>query len=113
MIETLTDRESEVLAHLAEGLTNREIAQRLVLSPETVKWYNKQIYQKLGAGNRTEAVTVGHRYGLLAGDARVAKRPFEYSYPRSCGCPAAGGLLCADRGPRRPAPSGRRPTAAR
>jgi len=65
MIEKLTERESEVLALLAEGLTNREIAQRLVLSPETVKWYNKQIYQKLGAGNRTEAVVVGRRYGLL------------------------------------------------
>lgn len=69
MIESLTDREREVLGLLAEGLTNREIAQRLVLSPETVKWYNKQIYQKLTAGNRTEAVAVARRYGLLEADA--------------------------------------------
>lgn len=68
MIESLTDRESEVLALLAEGMTNREIAQRLVLSPETVKWYNKQIYQKLGVGSRTEAVAIARRYGLLPGE---------------------------------------------
>ena len=68
----MTDRESEVLALLAEGLTNREIAQRLVLSTETVKWYNKQIYQKLGVGRRTEAVAVARRYGLLAAEEETA-----------------------------------------
>lgn len=65
MIDSLTERERDVLALLAEGLSNREIAQKLVISAETVKWYNKQIYQKLGAGNRTEAVAVARRYGLL------------------------------------------------
>lgn len=68
MIESLTDRERDVLALLAEGLTNREIAQKLIVSPETVKWHNKQLYQKLGAGNRTEAVALARRYGLLAAD---------------------------------------------
>ncbi len=68
MIDSLTDRERDVLALLAEGLTNREIAQKLVVSPETVKWHNKQLYQKLGAGNRTEAVAVARRYGLLTAD---------------------------------------------
>lgn len=68
MIESLTDRESEVLALLGEGLSNREIAQEMVISPETVKWYNKQIYQKLGVGRRAEAVAVARRYGLLEPD---------------------------------------------
>ena len=72
MIEPLTEREGEVLALLAEGMTNREIAQRLTLSPETVKWYNKQIYQKLGAGSRTEAVAIGRRYGLLEAEGEGA-----------------------------------------
>ena len=40
---------------LADGLTNREIADRLYLSHETVKWYNKQLYGKLGVSNRTQA----------------------------------------------------------
>ena len=71
IIEPLTDREKDVLSLLAEGLTNREIAQRLTLSLETIKWYNKQIYEKLGVGRRTEAVAVAQRYGVL-GDGQDA-----------------------------------------
>ncbi len=47
-IEPLTSREREILGLLADGLTNREIADRLYLSHETIKWYNKQLYGKLG-----------------------------------------------------------------
>ena len=54
-IEPLTEREQAILQLLADGLTNREIADRLFLSPETVKWYNKQIFGKLGVTNRTQA----------------------------------------------------------
>ncbi len=55
LAEPLTTRELDILHLIAEGLSDREIAQKLTLSPETVKWYNKQIYSKLGVRNRTEA----------------------------------------------------------
>ena len=55
LVEPLTQRERQILGLLADGLTNREIADRLYLSHETVKWYNKQLYGKLGVSNRTQA----------------------------------------------------------
>ena len=54
-IDSLTNRELDVLRLIAEGLSDREIAEELTLALETVKWYNKQIYSKLGVRNRTEA----------------------------------------------------------
>lgn len=54
----LTAREAEVLNLLAVGLTDAEIAERLVLSVGTVKWYNRQIYDKLGVRSRTQAAAV-------------------------------------------------------
>ncbi|ADP81384.1 LuxR C-terminal-related transcriptional regulator [Pseudofrankia inefficax] len=61
----LTQRELEVLGLVAEGLSNAEAAQRLVVSPETVKAYLRSIRSKLGVSNRTAAVTVARRSGLL------------------------------------------------
>lgn len=55
LVEPLTTRELDILHLIADGLSDREIAQRLTLAVETVKWYNKQIYSKLGVHNRTEA----------------------------------------------------------
>ncbi len=52
----LTSRESEVLKHLTNGLSDKEIANELSLSINTVKWYNRRIYAKLGVSNRTQAV---------------------------------------------------------
>jgi LuxR family maltose regulon positive regulatory protein len=63
--ERLSDRECEVLLRLAAGLTNREIADALVISPETVKKHTSSIYAKLGVGNRTEAVTRARELDLL------------------------------------------------
>jgi predicted ATPase/DNA-binding CsgD family transcriptional regulator len=68
MIEPLTARELEILRLIAEGLTNREIAQKLHLSPETVKWHNTQSFGKLAASNRTEAVAQARELELLDGD---------------------------------------------
>ncbi len=65
MLDPLTDREKEILRLLAEGLTNREIAERLILSLETIKWYNRQIYSKLDVNNRTQAVARSHELGLF------------------------------------------------
>lgn len=64
-VETLTPRELEVLRLLASGLGNKEIASRLEISEHTVKFHVASIMGKLGAGSRTEAVTVGIRHGLI------------------------------------------------
>jgi DNA-binding NarL/FixJ family response regulator len=64
-LEPLTDREMEVLALLAQGKTNKEIAAALVISERTVKFHVGSILGKLGAGNRTEAVTIAAQRGLI------------------------------------------------
>lgn len=53
--QALTSREEEVLALIAEGLTNQEIANRLIVSENTVKYHVQNIYSKLNVTNRTEA----------------------------------------------------------
>jgi NarL family two-component system response regulator YdfI len=63
--EPLTTRESEVLALLADGAGNREIATRLHISEHTVKFHVSSILNKLGATTRTEAVTRGYKEGLI------------------------------------------------
>ena len=62
----LTDREREVLDLVASGATNREIAERLFLSPHTVKEHTSSLYRKLGVRNRAEAVQKAQRLGLIA-----------------------------------------------
>jgi DNA-binding NarL/FixJ family response regulator len=64
-IEPLTPRELEVLALLARGQKNSEIAGRLFISERTVKFHVSSILAKLGAGNRTEAVALATRRGLI------------------------------------------------
>ena len=61
----LTEREREVLDLIASGSTNREIAERLFLSPHTVKEHTSAVYRKLQARNRAEAVQRAQRMGLL------------------------------------------------
>jgi DNA-binding NarL/FixJ family response regulator len=61
----LSEREREVLDLIADGATNREIAERLFLSPHTVKEHTSALYRKLGARNRAEAVQLAQRIGLL------------------------------------------------
>ncbi len=63
--QPLTPRETEILAMMAEGLGNKVIAARLGISEHTVKFHNASIFAKLGAGSRTEAVTIGLRRGLI------------------------------------------------
>jgi NarL family two-component system response regulator LiaR len=61
----LTDREQEVLSLLVEGLSNAEIAERLVISIATVKFHVRGILSKLGVSSRTEAVTVAWQENLI------------------------------------------------
>jgi predicted ATPase/DNA-binding CsgD family transcriptional regulator len=65
LTDPLTDREQEILACLAERLTNQEIATWLHLAEKTVRWYNSQIYSKLGVSSRAEAVAKANALGLL------------------------------------------------
>jgi LuxR family maltose regulon positive regulatory protein len=65
LVDPLTDREQEVLHLLAEGLTNKKIADRLIVAPSTVKQHLKNIYSKLDVHSRTEAVARGRDLNLL------------------------------------------------
>jgi DNA-binding NarL/FixJ family response regulator len=65
LVEDLTPRETEVLQLLADGLTNKAIAQRLGISDHTVKFHVNAVLGKLGAQSRTEAVVRASRLGLL------------------------------------------------
>ena len=66
VIEPLSERELEVLQLIAEGLSNREIAQRLVLSLNTVKGHTRKIYEKLGIHSRTQATAKARILGILS-----------------------------------------------
>lgn len=66
--DDLTEREREVLALLVDGLTNREIADRLYISDSTVKTHVSNILSKLGVATRTEAVSLALQKGLIKED---------------------------------------------
>lgn len=66
LIEDLTPRELEVLGLVADGLTNRAIAQRLGISENTVKFHLNAILGKLGAQSRTDAIVRATRLGIIA-----------------------------------------------
>jgi DNA-binding NarL/FixJ family response regulator len=63
--ETLTDREVEVLKQVATGNRNRDVAEKLFIAEETVKVHIKHIMEKLGATDRTQAVAIGVRRGII------------------------------------------------
>lgn len=65
LIESLTKREMEILGLLAQRLSNKEIANTLIISQETVKRHTSNIYQKLSVKNRRQAVASGYTLGLL------------------------------------------------
>lgn len=66
LVERLTRRETQVLELLADGMSNRAIAARLRISEETVKFHLAAIFGKLGASNRTDAVRLALRRGLVS-----------------------------------------------
>jgi ATP/maltotriose-dependent transcriptional regulator MalT len=65
LIEALTSREHDVLALVADGLPNRDIARVLAISEHTVKFHLASIFGKLGVSTRTEAVQRGLRVGVI------------------------------------------------
>ncbi len=77
--EPLSQRELEIIDLISAGLSNREIAERLFLSVDTVKWYNKQLFIKLGVSSRTQAVSVARQHSLLN---RSTSSPIEETHPQ-------------------------------
>src|SRR5262245_31648716 len=67
--ESLNPREQEILGFIASGMSNEGIAQRLVISLNTVRWYNKHIYSKLGVHTRTLAIARAIALGLASNPA--------------------------------------------
>ena len=61
----ITPRELEILALIAAGLSNREIAEKIFVSENTVKTHSSRVFDKLGARRRTQAVQLGKEFGLL------------------------------------------------
>jgi predicted ATPase/DNA-binding CsgD family transcriptional regulator len=83
----LSKRAVEILRLLAEGLSDREIAERLVMTINTIKWYNRQIYSILGVGSRTQAIARARELQLLDEDnagappAPTIRRPPKHNLP--------------------------------
>jgi predicted ATPase/DNA-binding CsgD family transcriptional regulator len=77
--EELNERALEILRLLADGLTDREIAERVVMTINTVKWYNRQIYGVLGVNSRTQAIARAHEWQLL--DETDAAEPAPKATP--------------------------------
>lgn len=65
LLESLTERELEILRQVARGLSNKDLADRLSLSTNTVKWHLKNVFEKLHINNRVQAVAVARHFGLL------------------------------------------------
>jgi LuxR family maltose regulon positive regulatory protein len=63
--QSLSSRETEVLQLIAQGLTNKEIAKKLVIAPSTAKRHTVNIYNKLGISNRAEATTKAYELGIV------------------------------------------------
>ena len=62
---SITRREMEILGLIAQGMSNREIAEKLFVSENTVKTHSSRVFDKLGAKRRTQAVQFGKEFGLL------------------------------------------------
>ena len=62
---SITRRELEILERIAQGMSNREIAEKLFVSENTVKTHSSRVFDKLGAKRRTQAVQFGKEFGLL------------------------------------------------
>lgn len=61
----ITKRELEILELIAKGMSNKEIAEKLFVSENTVKTHSSRVFEKLGAKRRTQAVQIGKELGLI------------------------------------------------
>lgn len=70
-LEGITDRESEILALITQGMSNADVARLTYLSPNTVKSYIRSVYRKIGAASRTQAVLYGIHHGFAPDNHRI------------------------------------------
>jgi len=76
--ESFNQREVDILCLIKQGLTNQEIARKLYLSLSTVKWYNQNIFIKLGVNSRTQAIEKAQEYGLIEPQAAVSAQTIPH-----------------------------------
>jgi predicted ATPase/DNA-binding CsgD family transcriptional regulator len=77
--DLLSEREKEIVKRLSIGLSDQQIADELCLSPNTVKWYNRQIYSKLGVKSRTQAIARVKDLSLLESRISTSLHPVSRS----------------------------------
>ena len=65
LLESLTNKERRLLTYVAMGLSNKDLAERLSVSTNTVKWHLRNIFEKLQINNRMQAVAVARQLGLV------------------------------------------------
>jgi len=80
--EPLTEREQAVLRLMAQGLSNRQIGEELILSLDTIKWYTKRLYEKLDVNSRTQAIARAEALGLLDKKAVITAQPHTHPPPK-------------------------------
>lgn len=78
LVEPLSNREVDVLVLIAAGMSNQQIAERLVVSIGTVKWHIINIYRKMNVHSRAQALALANRMGLLVRSDRSEPRPGEF-----------------------------------
>ncbi len=64
-MQPLSDREKEMLIFLANGVSNKEMAQKMFVSENTVKFHLKNVYSKLGVANRLQAINAARQLGFI------------------------------------------------
>jgi len=77
LLTPMNKREREILERLATGLSDQQIADELFLSLHTVKWYNRQIFNKLGVSSRTQAITKARTLGLFSANDPLVPASFQ------------------------------------
>ena len=84
-LDDFKEREIEIINLMAEGYSNQEIADNLFITKETVRWYNKQIYSKLGTSRRTEAIALAREFGLIRDTPDEISQHIQHKLPITSG----------------------------